>query len=192
MSRIIVIEFVTVDGVVEDPDGSFGSPFGGWALQHGREAVANDKFRLGTKLETGALLFGRGTWRLFSERWPVRTDEFATRMNRAKKYVASRTLTDVGAWNNSELIKGDLIDEVRRLRDQRDMIVIGSTSIAQSLAEHNLVDEYRLLIFPTVLGPGHRLFGADGPSRQLRLASAEQDGITALLRYQRAESRTGD
>jgi dihydrofolate reductase len=173
MNNIIVIEFLTLDGVVEDPDGSAGTPYGGWAFRFGPAAVAGDKFKLGTRLDEGCLLFGRGTWQLFSTIWPTRTDEFSTRMNTAPKWVASRTVSDVTAWNNSTLIAGDLIEAVRRLRQDRDVIVIGSTSIVQTLMRHDLVDEYRLLIFPTVLGAGRRL------------VSVEQSGAAALLRYQR-------
>jgi dihydrofolate reductase len=186
MNTIIVIEFVTLDGVVEDPDGSGGTPRGGWAFRFGAAAVAGDKFKLGARLDTGGLLFGRRTWQLFSTIWPPRTDEFSTRMNNAKKWVASRTLTDASAWNNSALIAGDVAGAVERLRRERDVIVIGSTSIARTLAQHDLVDEYRLLVFPTVLGAGHRLFEGDAGIRDLRLISVEQNGPTALLRYERA------
>ena len=185
MNHIIVIEFITLDGVVEDPDGSAGTPGGGWALRQGPEAVAGDKFRLGSRLDTGALLFGRGTWKQFARIWPSRSDTFSARMNAAPKWVASRTLADVSAWNNSKLIAGELTDEVQRLRRERDVIVIGSTSIVHTLREHDLVHEYRLLVFPTVLGTGARLF--DGPTEagELRLVSVEHGGPTVLLRYER-------
>ena len=187
MNRIIVIEFITLDGVVEDPDGSAGSSGGGWAFRYGPEAVAGDKFKLGSRLDTGALLFGRGTWQLFAKIWPERSDEFSTKLNTAPKWVASRTLTDVSAWGNSHVIGGELTSEVQRLRRERDLIVIGSTSVVRTLMERDLVDEYRLLIFPTVLGNGRRLF--DGPAGvpDLQLTSAEQNGAAALLRYERAE-----
>jgi dihydrofolate reductase len=186
MNNIIVIQFITMDGVVEDPDGSAGTPYGGWAFRFGAEAVAGDKFKLGSQLDEGGLLFGRGTWQRFSEIWPSRTTEFSARMNAAKKWVASGTLADVSAWNNSTLLADDLISEVRRLRQQRDVIVIGSTTIVHALMEHDLVDEYRLLIFPTVLGAGRRLFEGEAGVGDLRLISVEQSGAGALLRYQRA------
>lgn len=141
MNDVIVIQFTTLDGVVEDPDGSGGTAGGGWAFRHGPEAVAGDKFKLGPLLDTGTLLLGRGTWELFSKLWPARTDDFSTRMNEIPKRVVSRTLTDVGAWANSALLTGDLLDEVRRLREERDVIVIGSTSVVHTLAGHGLVDE---------------------------------------------------
>jgi dihydrofolate reductase len=185
MNRIIVIEFSTLDGVIEDPDGSAGTPGGGWAFRHGPEAVAGDKFKLGSRLDTGALLLGRETWQLFAKIWPGRSDEFSTRLNTAPKWVASRTLTDVGAWPNSTLIEGELTSEARRLRRERDVIVIGSTSVVHTLMEHDLVDEYRLLVFPTVLGAGRRLFTSPAGADDLRLVSAEQSGAAALLRYER-------
>src|SRR3954453_10823596 len=149
---VIVTEFVTLDGVVDDPDGSGGTATGGWAFRHGPEAVAGDKFRLGTLLETGTLLLGRTTWELFAKLWPGRTGEFPDRLNAARKLVASRTLTDVTAWRNSALLKGDLVEAVQR--EERDVIVIGSIGIAQTLARHSLVDEYRLLVFPSLAGQG--------------------------------------
>ena len=192
MNRVIVIEFTTLDGVVEDPDGSAGTANGGWAFRFGPEAVAGDKFKLGRRLDTGALLLGRGTWQLFSRLWPGRSDEFSTRMNTAPKWVASRTLTDVGAWDNSAVLTGELTDEVRRLRKERDIIVIGSTSIVPTLMTHDLVDEYRLLVFPTVLGEGQRLF--DGPAGvgDLELVSVERSGAAALLHYRRAGGERGE
>jgi dihydrofolate reductase len=186
MNRVIVIQFITLDGVVEDPDGSGGSPDGGWAFRFGPEAVAGDKFKLGAQLDTGALLFGRGTWQLFAKLWPPRTDPFSTQMNTAQKWVASRTLTDVSAWNNSHLIEGELTEEVVRLRGERDVIVIGSTSVVHTLMSHDIVDEYRLLIFPAVLGRGGRLFTSHTSVGDLRLASAEVSGAAALLRYEAA------
>jgi dihydrofolate reductase len=187
MNRVIVIQFITLDGVIEDPDGSGGSPEGGWAFRFGPEAVAGDKFKLGSRLDTGALLFGRETWQLFAKLWPGRSDKFSTQMNAAPKWVASRTLVDVSAWSNSRLIEGELTAEVQSLRGERDVIVIGSTSVVHALMERDLVDEYRLLVFPTVLGRGGRLFTGHTPVGDLRLASAEQSGAAALLRYEKAE-----
>jgi dihydrofolate reductase len=187
MNRIIVIEFITLDGVVEDPDGSAGSPGGGWAFRFGPEAVAGDKFKLGSRLDTGALLVGRETWRLFAKIWPGRSDEFSTKMNAAPKCVASRTLSDVSAWQNSSVLEGELTSAVQGLRRERDVIVIGSTSVVHTLMERDLVDEYRLLIFPTVLGRGRRLFTSPAGVGDLRLLSAEQSGAAALLRYEKAE-----
>jgi dihydrofolate reductase len=186
VNRITVIEFITLDGVIEDPDGRAGTPDGGWAFRYGPEAVAGDKFRLGARLDTGALLLGRTTWELFAKIWPGRSDEFSARMNAAAKRVASRTLTDVTGWQNSSLIEGELTGEVQRLRRERDVIVIGSASIAHALMAPDLVDEYRLLVFPVVLGTGRRLFASPAGTSGLRLVSAGQSGAAALLCYEKA------
>jgi dihydrofolate reductase len=181
---VIVIQFITLDGVVSDPDGRGGTPTGGWGFRHGPEAIAGDKFRLGSVLDDGVLLLGRTTWQLFSERWPARDTPFAAQMNAAPKLVASRTLTDASAWANSRILDGDLVETVKR--ERRDVIVAGSLSIVRALMAEDLVDEYRLLTFPTVLGTGERLFPAGGPPRYLECVSAEAAGATVLTQYRRA------
>ncbi len=181
---VIVIQFITLDGIVSDPDGSDGTPAGGWAFRYGPESVAGDKFRLGSVLDNGILLLGRGTWQLFSRLWPTRDDPFSARMNAVPKLVASRTLADVSAWANSRVIDGDIVGAVRR--EQRDVIVIGSLSVVHALMAADLIDEYRLLTFPTILGTGERLFPAGGPSAYLECLSAEQTGAAVLARYRRA------
>jgi dihydrofolate reductase len=181
---VICIEFITLDGVVSDPDGSGGTPSGGWAFRHGREAVAGDKFHLGSVLDEGVMLLGRHTWQLFSRLWPGRTDPFSARMNAVPKLVASRTLTDVSAWANSRLIDGDLVEAVQH--ERRDIVVTGSLSVVRTLMGRDLIDEYRLLTFPTVLGAGQRLFPADQPPTYLETLSAERTGATVLARYGRA------
>jgi dihydrofolate reductase len=180
---VIVIEFMTLDGVVSDPDGSAGTPAGGWAFRHGPETVAGDKFQLGATLDDGVLLLGRATWQLFSRLWPERTDPFSARMNAVPKLVASRTLADTSAWANSRVVKGDLTDAVRR--GPRDVVVAGSLSVVRALMARDLIDEYRLLIFPTVLGAGERLLAAGAPPAYLRCLSAEQSGAAVLARYAR-------
>ncbi|WIV54643.1 dihydrofolate reductase family protein [Amycolatopsis nalaikhensis] len=177
---VIVVEFVTLDGVVEDPDGSGGTATGGWAFRHGPEAVAGDKFRLGDRLDTGVLLLGRTTWELFAKLWPGRSGEFPDRLNASAKLVASRTLSDVSAWRNSVLLRGDLVDTVAR--EERDVIVIGSVGIAQTLARRGLVDEYRLLVFPSVAGAGRRLFDGAAPA-DLDLVSSTVVGPAVLSTY---------
>jgi dihydrofolate reductase len=184
MRRVIVIEFVTLDGVVEDPDGSGGTAAGGWAFRHGPEAVAGDKFDLGPLLDTGVMLLGRTTWELFAKLWPGRTDPFSTKMNAIPKLVASRSRTEVDAWQNSTLLDGDLVETVRRRKESQDVVVTGSVGVVHTLAAADLVDEYRLMVFPTVVGAGRRLF-ADGAPARLRLASVERKGQGALLRYSR-------
>lgn len=181
---VIVIEFITLDGIVSDPDGSAGTPTGGWAFRHGPEAVAGDKFRLGRVLDDGVLLLGRTTWQLFSQLWPSRDDPFSVRMNAVPKLVASRTLTDASAWANSQIIDGDLIDAVKH--QQRDVIITGSLGMVHTLMAQNLIDEYRLLTFPTILGTGSRLFPADGPPAFLETLSTEQSGAAVLTRYRTA------
>jgi dihydrofolate reductase len=181
---VIVIEFITLDGVVSDPDGSGGTPAGGWAFRHGPEAVAGDKFRLGSVLDDGVMLLGRRTWQMFSRIWPGRDDPFSRRMNAVPKLVASRTLTDVSAWGPSQVVDGEVADAVKR--EQRDVIVTGSLSIVQALLAADLVDEYRLLTFPEILGTGERLFPGGSPPASLECLSAERSGAAALARYGRA------
>ena len=180
---VIVIEFITLDGVVSDPDGSAGTPLGGWAFRHGPETVAGDKFRLGSTLDDGVLLLGHTTWQLFSRLWPGRDTEFAARMNAAPKLVASRTLTDTSAWANSQVIDGDLRDAVQH--EKRDVIITGSLSVVHALMARDLIDEYRLLTFPTILGTGEQLFPAGGPPAYLECLSAERAGAAVLARYRR-------
>jgi dihydrofolate reductase len=180
---VIVIEFITLDGIVSDPDGSGGMPAGGWAFRHGPETVAGDKFRLGNTLDEGVMLLGRRTWQLFSRLWPGRDDPFSARMNAVPKLVATRGRIDTSAWANSQVIDGDLIDAVKR--EPRDVIITGSLSVVHALMAEDLIDEYRLLTFPTILGTGERLFPAGGPPAYLECLSAEQAGAAVLARYGR-------
>ena len=181
---VVVIEFITVDGIVTDPDGSGGTQAGGWAFRHGPEAVAGDKFRLGSVLDEGVLLLGRKTWELFSRIWPERHDPFSARMNAVPKLVATRTLASTSAWANSQAVHGDVIDAVKR--ERRDVIIAGSLSLVHTLMGSDLIDEYRLLTFPAILGAGERLFPADSPPADLELLSAGQAGAAVLARYRRA------
>ncbi len=180
---VIAIEFITLDGITSDPDGSGGTSGGGWAFRHGPEAIAGDKFRLGSVLDDGVLLLGRNTWQLFSRIWPGRDDPFAARMNAVPKLVASRTLTDASAWTNSQVVD-DAIGAVKR--EQRDVIIAGSLSIVHRLITDDLIDEYRLLTFPTVLGTGRQLFPAGTPATSFECLSAEQSGPVVLAQYARA------
>jgi dihydrofolate reductase len=181
---VIVIEFITLDGIVSDPDGSAGSPTGGWAFRHGPETVAGDKFQLGSTMDDGVMLLGRKTWQLFARLWPGRDGPFAARMNALPKLVATRTLTDASAWPHSQVMDVDLIDLVKN--EPRDLIITGSLSIVHELMAGDLVDEYRLLTFPTILGTGERLFPAGGPPAYLQCLSAEKAGAAVLTRYARA------
>jgi dihydrofolate reductase len=186
MGRVIVIEFVTLDGVMQDPDGAEGFSKGGWAFRYGPAAVAGDKFKLGEVLDSGALLLGRVTWQRFAGIWPSRADDFSTRMNRIPKHVVSRSPQALDGWSNSTQLGGELIEEAARLRQQQDVVVAGSASVAHALMRHDLVDQFRLLVFPTVLGEGQRLFENGLASIDLQLESAEQVGAAALLTYGRA------
>jgi len=181
---VVVIEFITLDGIVEDPDGSGRTPGGGWAFRHGPEAIAGDKFRLGRVLDDGVLLLGRRTWELFARIWPGRDDEFSARMNGVPKLVATRTLTSTEAWANSQLVNGDVIDAVKR--ERRDVVIAGSLSVVRALMGSDLIDEYRLLTFPTVVGTGEPLFPAGGEPAYFELLSAEQAGPAVLSRYRTA------
>ncbi|QWF83694.1 dihydrofolate reductase family protein [Amycolatopsis sp. CA-230715] len=181
---VTVIEFATIDGIVSDPDGSAGTPNGGWAFRHGPATVAGDKFKLGSLLDDGVMLLGRETWQLFSKLWPGRDDPFSARMNAMPKLVASRTLTDVSAWPNSAVLTGGLAEAVKA--EQRDIVITGSLSVVHTLMAEDLVDEYRLLVFPTVLGSGERLFPEGTAPKFLECVSAEQAGAAVLTRYGRA------
>jgi dihydrofolate reductase len=177
---VIVIEFITLDGIVSDPG---DAAKGGWAFRHGPGTAAGDKFQLGSTLDNGVLLLGRTTWEVFSRIWPTRTDPFSTRMNAVPKLVVSRSLIDASAWANSEVIDGDHIEAVKR--EQRDVVVTGSLSVVRTLMAADLIDEYRLLTFPTILGTGERLFPADCRPAYLECRSAEQIGAAVLARYTR-------
>jgi dihydrofolate reductase len=191
MSRVIVIEFVSVDGIMEDPDGSDGSAQGGWAFRYGPQAVAGDKFRLGEVLDTGTMLLGRRTWQLFAGIWPGRDDEFSAKLNAMPKLVASRSLDQVGAWQNSALLGGDLLAAVRERKQAHDIVVAGSASIVRALAADDLVDEYRLLVFPLVLGVGERLFPDGSQPAALALVAAETAGPAVRLVYDRPAGPPG-
>jgi dihydrofolate reductase len=188
---VIVVDFVTLDGVVEDPDGSWGAPGGGWAFRHGPEAVIGDEFDLTPVLGSGVMLFGRATWELFSRRWPARSGGFADAMNAAAKVVASRTLTDVSAWANSSVLADDAVAVVPALAAERDVVVVGSTSLVHALAGRDLVDEYRQLVFPTVVGAGRRLFPDGTAGVELALTSVQQRGPAVLLVHERVRGQRG-
>ncbi|HEY4025384.1 MAG TPA: dihydrofolate reductase family protein [Candidatus Dormibacteraeota bacterium] len=186
MSRVFVNQFITLDGIVEDPDGSSGTERGGWAWRDGGEAVQGDKVRLREVMETATLLLGRSTWQLFSRIFPGQSDDFSIQMNRMPKLVVSSTLERVDEWSNSTLLQGDLVDEVARRKTAQDLLVSGSRSVVRSLLEHDLVDELRLLVFPVVLGEGERLFPAGISPIEMEVVSAERSGVATLVTYRRA------
>jgi dihydrofolate reductase len=183
MGRIVVTEFISVDGVIEDPGGSEDFKYGGWSFEFSR-GDEGDQFKLDETRNSGALLLGRTTYEGFAEAWPQRDGEFADLFNNMPKYVVSSTLTDP-EWNNSTVIDpGDLAAAVARLRDEvdGDVVVHGSAQLALALLEEGLVDELRLMVFPVVLGAGKRLFGETSDKRKLELAEAKTvgDGVSVL------------
>jgi dihydrofolate reductase len=183
MSKVIVSEFVTLDGVFQDPGGAEGFEAGGWAFSFDR-GPEGDKFKLDEVLAAGALLLGRVTYEGFAEAWPSRADDagFADKMNSMPKYVVSTTL-ERADWNNTTIIRGDVPGAVRGLRQQveGDVLVAGSGSLVQALIEHDLVDEYRLMIFPVVLGTGRRLFPDPGHAADLRIVQTATAGQTIIM-----------
>jgi len=188
MGDVIVIQFATLDGVVSDPDGRWGTGHGGWAFRYGPEPVRGDKFRLGTRMEQGVQLYGRRTWEHFARLWPGRDDDYAKLMNAVPKRVAPRTGIAPPAWSNSAAIDGAPTAWVAGERTRRDIVVIGSLSLVHTLAAADLVDEYRLITFPAVAGEGDRLFAPGAPAG-FRFTVVEAAGPTALtvLRRDRGE-----
>jgi dihydrofolate reductase len=184
MSKVVVSQFVSVDGVIEDPGGSEGWDRGGWAFQFERGAEG-DKFKLDEVMNADALLLGRVTYEGFADAWPSREGGFADKFNNMPKYVVSTTLSEP-EWNNSTVINGDVAEEVAKLKEQPggDILVNGSGQLVQTLAEHDLVDEYRLMVFPVVLGTGKRLFGETSKAIPLKLADSKPAGETHILIYQ--------
>jgi dihydrofolate reductase len=187
MGRVIVIEFITLDGMIQDPDGSGGTASGGWAFRHGPETVAGDKFQLGASLDTGVMLLGRLTWELFAGIWPGRDNGFAQKMNAIDKLVASRGAPDVSEWVNSSVMCSPLASSVRQQRAHRDVVVAGSVSVVHELIDNDLVDEFRLLVFPDVLGGGRRLF-PEGRTLALSTTRTAAVGAAVLTRYERVRS----
>jgi dihydrofolate reductase len=185
VGRIVVTEFVSLDGVMEDPGGAENFRHGGWTFEIAR-GDEGDKFKLDEALSSEALLLGRVTYQGFAEAWPSREGEFADKFNSMPKYVVSSTLEDP-EWNNSAALKGDVVEEVTKLRQQLDgdIVVHGSAQLVQALVEHDLVDEFRLMVFPVVLGSGKRLFGETSDKKPLRLVESKMvgDGV-AILTYE--------
>jgi dihydrofolate reductase len=181
MSRIVVTEFVSLDGVMEDPGGSEKSKHGAWTFEFDRGEEGN-KFKLDETMASDALLLGRVTYQGFADAWPSREGEFADRFNTMPKYVVSNTLHRA-EWNNSTIVSGDVVEEVRKLREQPggDIVVHGSAQLVQTLFENDLVDELRLMIFPVVLGSGKRLFGETTDKKTFRLMSSRAVGDGVVI-----------
>ena len=187
MGRIVVTEFVSVDGVMEDPGGAEDFDYGGWSFEFSR-GDDGDQFKLDETMQSDAMLLGRKTYEGFADAWPQREGEFADTFNNMPKYVVSSTLKDP-EWTNTTVIDGDLAEEVAKLRDahDRDIVVHGSAQLAQALLENDLVDELRLMVFPVVLGRGKRIFGETSDKKPLRLSDSKTvgDGVSILV-YERA------
>src|SRR4051794_6538915 len=188
--RIVVTEFISIDGVIQDPGGSGEYDRGGWSFEYNR-GEEGDKFKLDELMSADVQLFGRITYEGFAEAWPTRKDDagFADRINSMPKYVVSTTLKDP-TWENTTVISENVADEVKKLKDQYegDILIAGSAKLIQSLVENDLVDEWRLMVFPTIIGEGKRLFDGGLPLRKLKLTDDKPlgpDGIR-LLTYERA------
>jgi dihydrofolate reductase len=183
VGRIIVTEFVSLDGVMEDPGGSEDFKYGGWSFEFSR-GDEGDKFKLDETFDSAALLLGRATYEGFAEAWPSRDGEFADRFNSMPKYVVSSTLKDP-EWNNTTVLDGDVEQAVAKLKDEVDgnIVVHGSAQLAQTLLELDLVDEVRLMVFPVVLGAGKRFFGETSAKKPLRLSDSKivGDGVAILI-----------
>ena len=191
MGRIVVTEFVSLDGVMEGPAGDDDFVRGAWSFEVDR-GEEGDKFKLDETLEAQALLLGRRTYEGFAAAWPSREGEFADKFNNMPKYVVSSTLEDP-EWNNTTVLKGDLEEEVLKLRSEQegDIVVHGSAQLVHALVENDLVDEIRLMVFPVVLGTGKRVFGETSDKKRLKLADSKTvgDGVTILV-YETAGADT--
>ncbi len=183
--RVVVSEFITLDGVMEDPGGAEGFDRGGWAFQFDR-GPEGDRFKLDELLAGDILLLGRKTYQAFAEAWPSRTDDvgFADKINSMPKYVVSETLRNPG-WNNSTVISGDVAGQVSKLKEQPggDILVAGSGQLVRTLLQddHDLVDELRLMVFPVVLGSGKHLFENGIAKMPLQLVEARPVGQGVLI-----------
>ena len=182
MGKIVVTEFVTVDGVMEGPGGD-GFDRGGWAFRFNR-GTEGDTFKLDEVLAADVLLLGRVTYEGFAAAWPSVTDEvgFADKMNGMPKYVVSATMKEP-EWNNTTVLNGGLADEIARLKRETagDVLIAGSAQLVQALVEHDLVDEYRLMVFPIVIGAGKRLFGDTSGTLALRLVETKPVGPDGVV-----------
>ena len=172
MGRIVVSEFISLDGVIEAPGGGEDYKYGGWTFEIDRGDEGN-RFKLDETMSSAALLLGRRTYEGFAAAWPEREGEYADKFNTMPKYVVSSTLRDP-EWTNSSVLSGDVVDEITKLKREQggDIVVHGSAQLVQSLIENDLVDELRLMVFPVVLGTGKRLFGETTDKKRLRLSSS--------------------
>jgi dihydrofolate reductase len=172
MGRIVVTEYISLDGIMEAPGGGEDYQYGGWTFEIDRGDEGN-RFKLDETMRSAALLLGRRTYQGFAAAWPGRDGEFAEKFNTMPKYVVSSTLRDP-EWTNSTVLSGDVVDEITKLKREQagDIVVHGSAQLVQSLIENDLVDEFRLMVFPILLGTGKRLFGETTDKKRLRLSSS--------------------
>jgi dihydrofolate reductase len=187
MGRIVVTEFVSLDGVMEAPGGE-DFKYRGWSFDFDRGDDGN-RFKLDETHEADALLIGRVTYESFAGAWPRREGEFADKFNNMPKYVVSSTLKDP-EWNNTTVLDGDPVEEATKLKGELDGVIQtpGSNQLVQALLEHDLVDQINLMVFPVILGTGRRAFGEFSDRKDLRLVEAKPvgpDGVLVLI-YQRA------
>jgi dihydrofolate reductase len=190
MAKIVISTNCSLDGVVQDPDGGEGFELGGWFGKFGEEDLEQwAKVEFDEALRTDALLLGRRSDEWFASRWSARPGEWADRLNAMPKYVVSTTLSDA-RWTNATVLKGDVVDEVSRLKHELDgeIVVYASYQLGRTLLEHDLVDELRLVIFPVVLGDGERLFGETSGAKPMRLIRSGTVGNRlAFLTYEFAQ-----
>jgi dihydrofolate reductase len=187
VARIVVTEFVSLDGVMEAPGGGEDYKHGGWTFEIDR-GEEGDKFKLDETMGTEALLLGRKTYEGFAAAWPKMEGEFADKFNSMPKYVVSSTLSDPD-WNNTTVLSGDVKEEVAKLKESGDgdIVVHGSAQLVQALVDDDLVDELRLMVFPVVLGSGKRLFGETSDKKSLKLTDSKTVGAgIAIHVYERA------
>jgi dihydrofolate reductase len=182
--KVIVSEFVSLDGVMEDPGGAEGSARGAWSFAFDR-GPEGDKFKFDELAAADALLLGRVTYEAFAAVWPQiqeQTGEYGAWMNGYPKYVASTTLREPLEWNGN-LIEGDVAEGVSELKrqDGKDILVFGSAQLVRTLMEHDLIDEYRLMVFPIVVGKGKRPFGDTEETKAMRLVDTKQVGPDGVL-----------
>jgi dihydrofolate reductase len=186
LGRIVVTEYISVDGVVEAPSGTENFERIGWtdAFSRGPEG---DQFKLDETRASDALLLGRVTYDGFAPVWPQYEGELADKFNGMPKYVVSQTLSNP-EWNNTTVFTGDVVEEVTRLKEQYegDIVVHGSPQLAQTLIEHGLVDALHLQVYPVIVGAGKRLFSDTTATKRLRLAEARTVGDVHILIYERA------
>ena len=192
--RVVAVEYVTVDGVMQDPGGVGEIEHGGWSSQYFDEELG--KVQSAQLFASDALLLGRVTFEGFAAAWPSMEEtegEFAVRMNALPKYVASRSLTEPLAWNG-RLLKGDLVEEVATLKQQpgQDLLIYGSGQLVNALHPHGLIDEYRLMVFPVTLGAGKHLFHEGTDKTDLRLTDAKTTGAGVALLTYRTGAEGGD